>query len=164
MQSKKAQNVGQIFIYILAVVIVGVILAFGFRAIMDFSDKTEEVALAKFQKNFGATVKSITNQYGTLRTSEFQISNEFQDVCFLNNYDFDPSEQMNIVLEDHPLIYDTLRGDNPTTNTFLISNKGRIEDYEIGSIKLDSNFECFNVTKGTVTLRLEGKGDHIIIS
>ena len=87
--------------YVIAIVMVGIILTFGYRSIMSFSDKAEQVALVKFQKNFGSSVKSISNQYGTFKKIDFMISNEFEEVCFLNNYNFNLGIPMGIILKDH---------------------------------------------------------------
>lgn len=161
----------QIFIYIVAIVIVGVILIFGYGAIVKFKDNSEKVVLIKFQKDIETSIKSISNQYGTIKEKRFSLSNEFSEVCFLRNQNYRNDIPFGEVQSRFPLIVDTLDNGVPTSNIFLIGSNDEVgKIYEIGRIDLDGgnclndNFCCFNVNSGTLTIKLEGRGDYVIIS
>jgi hypothetical protein len=163
---KKAQNVGQIFVYILAIVIVGIILLFGYNAIRDMTKRMNDIGIVDFQKSLESDIKTTTSQYGTLLTKEYQLSNDYKEVCFVRNYFTSNTDSLEITqLDNHPLIKDSVES-NTAKNTFLIQNNGQLaESFQMGTISLgDVDFKCFNVKNSRLTIRMEGKGNHIVIS
>jgi len=165
MNNTKAQNVGQIFVYLTALVVVGVIILVGYRAITGLQDNADDVTIVKFQTDMKGSIKSLSNQYGTLRTKKFKLSDEYSEVCFLDNYAFDTAVLMDDVLEDYPLIYDTLDAGVPTSNAFLMNKQARmVQDYSFGELSVSGNFACFPVKRGVLEIKIEGKGDHVVLS
>ena len=53
---RKAQQAGQIMIYVLAIVIVAVILIFGYKSITDFKDRTEMMVKIEFQNKLESSI------------------------------------------------------------------------------------------------------------
>ena len=159
--NKKAQNAGQVLIYVLAVVIFSVILIFGYKSITDFKERADVMTLIEFQKKMESSIKSISSDYGTSRKLDFSLSNEYTEVCFVRNYDvsiIDPAP-----FEDYPYILDTIDLSQPTKNIFLIKNKKEVaENYNMGRIRFkdESIFKCFNVTFSSLSIRMEGKGNY----
>ena len=162
----RAQIAGQVFLYIITLVVVAVILVFGYRSIRDFRDRTVEVGALQFRQQLESSIKTVSGQYGTLKVKEFSLTSEYQELCFVNNYAFDTTADLNAQFAGYPLILDSLSNYQPTSNTFLILKDGSVaESYTLGSVSLAAgNFQCFPFVRGTVTLRLEGKGDHVVIS
>ena len=54
---KKAQIAGQIFVYIIAVVVVGFIVVYGYSAIKGFSERGEEVESISLRKDLENSVQ-----------------------------------------------------------------------------------------------------------
>ena len=161
----------QIFIYIVAIVIVGAILVFGYSAIVKFKDNSERVVLIKFQKDIETSIKSISNQYGTIKEKRFSLSNDFIEVCFLRNENYNEQIPFGELETRFPLIVDTIDLGVPTSNIFLIGSNDEVgKIYEVGRIDLaggeclNANFCCHSVNSGILTIKLEGKGDHVVIS
>lgn len=163
---KKAQNPGQVLIYVLAIVIVSVIMIFGYRSIMEVKNRTDMMLRIEFQKKIESSIKSITSEFGRMRTVDFDLSNEYKAACFVRNDGttiMDPTP-----FEDYPIILDSIDAGNPTKNIFLIKNKKEVaEGFEIGKIRFKDDtemFKCINVKFSKLTLKIEGKGNYAVIS
>ena len=165
--NRKAQNIGQIFIYIVAIVIVAVILIFGYKSIIDFNNRAKQIELVQFQKKLESSIKSITPQYATVKKKDFMISNEYKQVCFVRNYDVDYSSAvLPTTFKDYPLIEDSVMS-GTGKNIFLIkTNKQIAESFEISEISFEDSdiFNCFNIANSRLSVKIEGKGDHVVIS
>ncbi|HII71472.1 TPA: hypothetical protein HA265_01830 [Candidatus Woesearchaeota archaeon] len=83
MKSKKAQVAGQIFIYIIAIVVVGLIIAYGYSAIKSFSQKGEEVEYINLRTSIENSVKAIASDYGSIKRPDFDIPGKYEMVCFV---------------------------------------------------------------------------------
>lgn len=168
--SKTAQNIGQIFIYTLAILIVGVILIFGYKAVTDFRDRADSITLIQFQRSIESSIKSIANQYGTLKTKEFALSNEYREVCFVRNFEISyGSLPLDSIFGKYPIILDAIDPQSgPIKNIFLIKNNKEVaESFDIGKIVVDdagNPFKCFVVQSSMLKIKIEGKGDHVVIS
>jgi len=159
---KKAQNIGQIFIYILSIVVVGVILLFGYQAITNFSKNADRIALVQFQKDLESSIKSISSQYGAIQKKIFSLSNDYKQVCFVDNYN--SITDLN-AMDSYPIIKDSVVS-GTGKNIFLVkANKQAAESFSIEKIALKTViFDCFNITNSKLTIRIEGMGDHAVIS
>ncbi len=167
---KKAQSASQIFIYILAILIVGVILIFGYQAVMDFTGRANKITLVQFQKTLQSSIESISNQHGTMKTKEFSLTNEYREVCFASNYNTVYSGlPLDSIFQDYPLIQDAIDPQSgPVKNVFLVkSNKEVAESFDIGQTVVGTPtnpFKCFDIQNSMLRIQIEGKGDHVVIS
>ncbi len=167
---KKAQTASQIFTYIIAIVVIGIIMLFGYRAVMSFRERGDQVALIQFQKDLDADFQSIANDFGSVELKEYMLSKEYNKVCFVRNYkpvSLDPSD-----FAGYPLILDSIGTDAsgeplPTQNVFLIKADDEVaEKLTIGQISFSDNslLKCFPLRSATLSLRMEGMGDHVVLS
>ncbi len=166
--SKKAQNTGQIFIYILATVIIGVIFLFGYQSIKGFQQRADDVALVQFQKNLESQIKTLAPQFGSLKKIEIPISSDFKEVCFIRYDTGDVLSSLPDPWDGYPLIEDAFDADTQK-NIFLINRENQIEEsYEIGKVKFtgtgDPLLKCYVVVDGILNMTLQGKGNHVMIS
>ncbi|MCK5283533.1 MAG: hypothetical protein KAK00_09085 [Nanoarchaeota archaeon] len=162
----RAQNVGQIFTYIVTIVIIAVILLFGYNAIRDFKQKADQISMVDFQNNLESSIKSI--EYGSLRNKVFTLSNDYKEVCFVNNHNTDDygDYDFDVIFKDYPIIRDVVES-GTRKNIFLIKDKKEVaEKFEIGKISFsgDSILKCFDVINSKLSIAIEGKGNHVIIS
>ena len=151
----KAQLQGQVFIYILTVVIIGMVLLFGGKAILDFIQKGEEVAFIKFKTDLTSIVDSIGPDYQSIVRETLTIGRDYQQVCFIDSTPINsPYPTMNSVV-----------GSGTGENTFLVTTDV-VEKFDVGSIDVDppSGWACFPVTNGKVRLQFEGMGNRTKIS
>ena len=91
MNRKRAQIIGQVFIYILAIVAFAAILSFGYIAVQKLLQKQCDVKSIKFKTDLESTFSEIYGSYGKVRNKlDFTLPCETTKVCFV---DFGSSEK-----------------------------------------------------------------------
>ncbi len=158
---KKSQVFGQIFIYILAIIIFSLVLLYGYRAIKNFSNKAEDVSLIQLTTDIKTSVNKIKSDYGTVIKKELSISGNYIYICFIDlDYPADIS-----LRDEHPAVYNSWY-DQAQSNMFLITSREEIQPYYIAGIKIkgDNQYVCIDVKQGKIVLKLEGKGDYVELS
>ncbi|MCK5107103.1 MAG: hypothetical protein KAQ83_00065, partial [Nanoarchaeota archaeon] len=111
-QNRKAQIQTQIFVYVLATIIIGAILLYGYRSIFMMREKGEQIDLISFKTEMQEEVIKMSNDYGSARALTFRTPSSFSEVCFI-----DLSKTPNADIKDnHPLVYESWVDD--TANVF----------------------------------------------
>lgn len=162
---RKAQIVGQVFIYVLAAIVFSIILLFGYKAISGFMDRGSEVALLDLKQEVQSAIRSIASSPDVEKKTLY-IPNKYQTICFLGNVT--DGEKTSTCLcngvpgckginesDENALICDAWRS-GTKQNVFLVP----LADIEIvvDRIVLDDHYLCVPVAQGRVELRLEGMG------
>lgn len=154
---KKSQIQSQIFIYVLAMVLVSMILVFGYKAINNFRDRAEKVACLKLKNDLTNAVEGIIGDYGTVKKKQFDMCSNYNQICFVES-----QGEVNLPNNVDPIIKDSVL-DKTGNNVFLV-DKIAEETYNIGKISVDPDVLCIKTRDGKVMLKLEGKGNFVIIS
>lgn len=158
---KKAQLYGQIFIYALTLVLISVILVYGYSAIRNFKQKTEDIVDIKFQKDLRNAIKGMTNDYGSVLKKELQLSGEIVKVCFVENYEtFDRYNP----ISNSPLDNTIKNSISDTDKNTFLTEKSLKSSFFVGRLSVDKDVLCIKTNNNRITLRLEGKGDHVALS
>ncbi|MEM3126926.1 MAG: hypothetical protein QW331_02570, partial [Candidatus Woesearchaeota archaeon] len=88
LRSKKAIE-GQIFIYVLSIVVFSLIMLFGYGAIRNLMERGEQAQLIKFKSDLQYELKSISTQYGDVKIfsekNPFRIPGNYKELCFIDN-------------------------------------------------------------------------------
>ena len=155
--NKKAQIMGQVFIFILAALLFILILTYGYKAIAGFGEKSEQVALIEFQSKLENSIKSMKSDYGSVRKLELQLPSKYSETCIVA--DMTDTQAANFESE-HPRMYDAWLGG--TQNVFL--NPMSETPIDVGDISISSGYLCLDITAGMVVLRIEGLGRKTSIS
>ena len=181
--SLKAQIAGQVFVYILSMIVVALVLLYGYNAIQDFRKKAEEVNLVNFKNELEKVVIKST-RYGDVKPVELSLSGKFEKVCFVDSFSsLSEAKKGNTCLctagcsSSNALICDAWKTTN-TSNVYLVP----LADIpiDIGPITVDGNddeaedttgncgdINCFYIctenTHGKIELTLVGKGNHVFI-
>lgn len=158
---KKAQLYGQIFIYALTLVLISVILVYGYTSIKNFRQKTEDIVAAKFQNDIKNFIQSITNDYGSVSKKELQVSGGITQVCFVETYQLFDKSNPTGNLQLNNLVKNSIRDSDK--NVFLLENTLK-SSFSAGKISVDNDVLCIKPAGNRIVLRLEGKGDHTKIS
>jgi hypothetical protein len=79
---KKAQVIGQVFIYIITALIIGFVLFFGVRAIMQLVKTADDVRIATFQKDFVNRLKADFD-YEKVDAKPVNVPGDFSELCFI---------------------------------------------------------------------------------
>ncbi|MBU4493282.1 MAG: hypothetical protein KKA61_02835, partial [Nanoarchaeota archaeon] len=70
---KKAQIHGQVFIYILTLIITAAILLYGYNAITSISTKAEQVEFVKFKNDLKQDFEKISTDYGSVEVETYSV-------------------------------------------------------------------------------------------
>lgn len=158
---KKAQVIGQVFIFIIAAVIFVMILFYGYRAITGFLDTKEEVEVANFKTTIESKVKSVRISYGSRRKVVLSLPAKYQEFCAV-----DPN-MTGVHLQEfqqlHPLMHNAWRSDQSNTIFLrpLLETAIQIEDIAVtGPTYPDQpGYLCLPIINGQLVIGLEGLGD-----
>ncbi len=160
---KKSQLHGQIFIYILTIILTSFILIYGYNAVQNFKNRAEQVSCLKFKNDLSNAVESISSDFGSIIRKDLQLCAGYTQVCFVETFekiiDRDNPDS-NVAL--NPLIKDSISS-NTGKNTFLVE-KITIEQFYAGNISVEFDVFCVNASNNKISLKLEGKGDHVDLS
>ncbi len=154
----KAQLIGQVFIYVITIVLVAFILVYGYKAITTFKEKAEQVSFIQFKNDMQNTVEVLSLDFGSVKIKEFTVPDDIDNVCFVKNFPSMPT----LSNTKYPIIEDSVNS-GVDKNVFLVG-KGVEESFNAGKISIDGNFLCVSALGDIIKLRMEGKGDHTLIS
>lgn len=166
---RKSQLYGQIFIYIMTILLISFILIYGYNAITNFKGRTEQIASLKLQEDLKNSVRSITPDFGSAVKKEIDIGGA-SEICFVESYRTFPRNFAvnNFGVAADPIIADSIQSQSDK-NVFLIG-KSSLNSFYVGKISVDPstsvtfNVLCMKSLNGKVALKLEGRGDHALIS
>jgi len=167
---KKGQaTIGHIFIYILAIFIFALILLYGYKAIVQFMEKGEQVSLIQFKTTLQTNVQDLAIQYGDVivfnENNPLKAPSRYKEICFVAD---DAVEQQLPTDERYDIMRAAVDADmhKSTENVFLIPQAEH--SIYVGPIELGDYGElpylCINFTKNLLNIRLEGRGDKTRIS
>lgn len=154
----KGQMMGMVFIMILGAMIFMLILMYGYKAINNFLEKQEQVALIEFQTELESSIKEISLDFGSVKKLELRLTSKAREVCFIS----DPNANSNGDSFEavHPLLFDAFL--SGTQNVFLVPLSESAIFLE--NIEVKDNWFCSLTPSGKITLRVEGLGNKAGIS
>lgn len=153
----KGQLYSQIFIYILTIILISFILVYGYNAVQNFKKRAEQVSCLKFKNDLVNAIDGISPDFGSIKRKELQLCAGYSRVCFVESFN-SPNMPSNI----DPIIKDSILS-GTGRNVFLVENIAK-ESFFAGKISVDPDVLCINAVNSKINLRLEGKGNHAIIS
>ena len=158
---KKAQIHGQVFVYILTLIITAAILLYGYKAIIDINKRAEQVQLVDFKTKLRSDIETISTDYGSFKTKTYNVPSKVKEVCFYQKDVLevgDPDDYINI---DNPLIRDSIS--DTDNNVFLVIGN-TIDPMELTRIEVDDGqILCIPIISNSLKLRLEGLGDGVLV-
>ncbi|MBI2656381.1 hypothetical protein HYX03_01425 [Candidatus Woesearchaeota archaeon] len=154
---KQSQLYGQIFIYILTIILISFILVYGYNAVQNFKKRAEQVSCLKFKNDLSNAVASIISDFGSIKRKDLQLCNAYTQVCFVETF-----ESPNLPGSIDPIVKDSVLS-NAGKNVFLIENIAK-ESFYIGKISVEPDVMCIRAINSKISLKLEGKGNHVLLS
>jgi len=153
---RKAQMIGQIFVFVIAAIIFILILTYGYRAISNFLSRSEQVALIDFKSDLESSIEVIKRDFGSVRKLELRLPNRYTELCIVDVKNCEALQQ------DKPLLYSSCIAGSE--NVFLSPKQETPIFLSDISIKDPKGYVCVPVAQGTATLRLEGLGKSTQVS
>lgn len=154
---RKAQIYSQIFIYILTIVLVSFILVYGYNAVHNFKKRADQVSCLKFRNDLQNAVESISSDFGSVRRKDLQLCGQYSKVCFVETF-----ERPNIPNSIDPIIQDSILS-NTGRNVFLLEEIAK-ESFYAGKISVEPDVLCIKAVNNKISIRLEGRGNHVLLS
>ena len=157
---KKAQIIGQAFIFILAAILFSLILLYGYKAISRIGETQSEVELVEFRDSLSTSVNQIRQDYGSVKKYPLNIPNDYKEICFVDLKfltGVDGINKLNAIRDERPLIADIIESglDQSVFTKPVAKTPFKIGDLDLG----DDGILCVENKGGTINLRLEGLGD-----
>ncbi len=160
--SIKSQIYGQIFIYLLTVVLISFILVYGYNAIENLRTKANQVECLKFKNDLRNAIAAISSDFGRVKREDIELCQPYKQACFIETFEnFDKNNPQGSVPLD-PIIRDSLRSESGK-NVFLMDNAAR-EPFYAGNISVALDIFCIKSINGRISLRLESMGNHVAVS
>jgi hypothetical protein len=125
MTMKKSQITGQIFIYIFAMVVVGVIALIGFKLFTDWQKKSCDIREISFKQD----IKEMMDQYGeygAVHKDTLDPPCDTKEICLVSASKVNAGDTGGILSDDYGLIADSV-ADKVEMNTFMVNGKGEIK-------------------------------------
>ena len=154
--SAASQLYSQIFIYVLTIILISFILAYGYNAVQNFKNRAEQVSCLKFKNDLVNAIESISSDFGSVKRKELQLCASYIQACFVETF-----ESPNLPSNVNPFIKGELLS-NTGNNVFLIDG-GAPESFHVGKISVEPDALCIKSTNSKISLRLEGKGNHVLL-
>ena len=171
---KSGQVYSQALIYIFTLVLVSIILIYGYNAISNFRNRAAEVSMLKLRNDISNSIQEMASEYNSEKAKEFQLSDGVKKVCFVETYDGAPTNfnGADIILKDSVETESASNADiAKIKNVFLMDNT--IKDSFNVPIKIDvqdglnspnDEIICKDNIGGRFSLKMVGKGDGATLS
>jgi hypothetical protein len=179
MIANKAQIQSQVIVYILAVIIMAMVLVFGYKAVAGMKTQAETAQLLTFRSDLTNEIKSIGGDYGTSKVKFFSVPPKYRQVCLVNLEHSDADGANDVYAQIQALKPSAIIKDAVKSMTMTGSNYERknvflcptcVDQLYVGNITLldkdgaDTVFRCFDITQGNLKLTIVGLGDRAEIS
>ena len=155
--NKKGLEASQIFVYVVSIVVVGLVLLFGTRAIMSMQSDMCQVNYIQFKTELHNTIDDVLSDYGSVKQIELKMPCSYKKLCFA---DLNAPTVPQSVQQDQPLIADAWS--DKTANVFLLETSIK-ESFKEGKLQVDApdGYLCLEREGGMVRMRLEGLGRNV---
>ncbi len=161
MASRRGQA-EHVFLYILTIVVIGLIVLFGYKAIASLLEIGGTAQKVRFQKDFQNAVAQ-GRSYGRITTHTFAVGEEYTKLCMIDENAIDRAGSLAGSNVQNPLIVDSVESGTPE-NAFLVKEDGTIEPYTVEPLEVTYGGLCVPVSSGKARIRFEGLGNRIKVS
>lgn len=166
----RAEVSSSVFLYILAVIVIGSILIFGYKRVMDITKSGDEIQVLEFRKFIENHINNGLGS-GNELVEDITLPTGFSELCFVNLKQT-PDDTIKSDLKND-LIFDSWKA-GIEKNVFLVRGN-KIESFYVDKERLVIGDEgsncngvldyslCCNVKDGKIELRFTGKGKKVMV-
>ena len=151
----RAQISSQIFVYILAAVVIAVILLVGYKAISTILGFTSQVPIDDFKVDFESNVHKLARSYGSIKKFEITLPDKFDTICFIDS--MNEEEEFEISANIDNVFIEDIVSDNVQKNVFLLKDEIIEESFYVENMDVLRDYLCIE-NKGLMELWFEGTG------
>lgn len=164
MFSRKGQA-EKVFMYAVTLIIVAMILLFGYKAIVKVVSHDEMATTAQFINTLRNRIDT-GSSYGRISTEDFTPGERFKAICFV--VEEDPDDLNEELLRKYPWAADVAESED---NVFLYDGE-TINPFKIDPFEIDKTDKyaygpdalCIPIMNGDFSIRIEGLGDRTRIT
>jgi hypothetical protein len=154
-------QISQMFVFILAVIVIGSTIYIGMRLFSDFKDTGCETLKARFMQDMNDIIED-SSPYGSRAIESVRPSCDARELCFVSSDAIGDAEK-SAMITDESIKMSVSSG--VKTNMFIRDNVGLQPMGYDERIKIDNPyFLCANAGNSGFTFKTEGKGNAIVIS
>lgn len=156
---KKGELQSTLLFYSVVVIVVGLVVYFGYAGIRNMTQRSSEVKLVEFKAELESGINYLAQKKEAVEKKSYELPG-IKTVCFfdLANTDYILEDSM---LDKYPLIKDSLT-DGSSYNMFIVTDSNDILPYEIPGFKtqnyIDPYYNCIDVIQGKLNIVMEGTG------
>jgi len=163
-KKKKGQVTSQMFIYITAIILIGLLLLFGISWIGKLTGDWEKIRRAEFAKDLTSEFDNIRNDYGDKRTITFDIPSSIDMVCFVDIVAIRNPSQPPDFCTDTSDIYDPLICNAYEDNTSAVLFSPPFDlTVDLGPVMMTGDkYKCYDLDKThSIDVVLRGLGNKV---
>jgi hypothetical protein len=154
---RKAQMIGQIFIFIIAAIVFVLVLMYGYSAITNFLKSSEQVSLIEFKLSLRSGVEQIKPDFGSVRKLVLYVPKRFHTMCVVSS---DTDVHTDEFQSRFPILFESWQ--TGSENVFLVPKQE--SPIFVPDVVVVDGYFCIPVTGGIINLRLESLGDKVEVS
>ena len=158
--SKRGQLSGNVFIYIFAIIVIGLILILGYNYISKTKENIVKTDLIILKNKLTSDIGAMSSDFGSSKKVSYSLPQQ-TELCLI---DLNKKDEIlsTTKINSYPLIKDSI-GSNVKKNAFVVSDS-IFETYYIGNIEInDPYFKCLKPVAGKVSFVIEGAGNRALI-
>ncbi|MBT5021376.1 hypothetical protein HOK51_10160 [Candidatus Woesearchaeota archaeon] len=166
-KNSRAQVAGQIFIYILAIIVVSMILLYGYKAIKGTSDNKEQIEFITLKTDLENSFNAIKTDFGSIKRPKLDVPAKFKKVCFIDlDQPITSATTSDICLKGNPAYEPVVCSGWEIGRNNIYLCPECTDSFSVGDIKVKgtASFICIPVVNNRINLQIEGKGNHVEIS
>ena len=167
----KKGDVSQIFVYITAIIIFGVIFLFGYKAINHFLDESDKVGYITFKTDMEKAVRTIKNDFDSVivysAERPLRVPSRYTEVCFVD-FGFTrgacPAELSPAACDSWKTYPDW---EQTTANVFTVPDgpvQIKVTPVKLADVQGNPVSHLCVATRGRVDVRMVGKGSYTLVS
>jgi hypothetical protein len=170
----KAQT-SLVFVFILAVLIIGLITLIAYKGIAEITKKSDETLKVQFINDIKADINSLRRMRDSSEVFSYKLPSTIEKVCFVKTCGATPlTDCSTVYAQPMPAQLMPYKSQKPQKNIFLLTKEGVSDAIETGAMEINynteasinppnkcaQNFCCFE-TPGRLNVRFTGTGDKI---
>lgn len=160
-KKNKAQISGQVFIYILAAVMIGLLFFIGMKAIGSIVQAGARINIDSTRSDLQSAVETTARQYGSVKKFEFNLPEKYDEICFVDAMDEEGKFNFDISKIENEMVRDSVLS-GAKENVFLMK-KGVWEDkFTADKLDVQADYLCIE-NEGQLVIWLRGTGKKALL-
>jgi len=160
-ENRKAQISGQVFVYVLAAVVIGLLLFIGVKAITSIASMGGKVNLDSLKSDFQSNVETIARQYGSVKKIDFNLPSKYDEICFVDAMEDDGKFKFDTSIIQNSLIRSSVES-GAKENVFFVTKGVWDDKFTADKLDVQADYLCLE-NSGNIEVWLKGTGKKALL-